>query len=341
MDSKNNSMANVDANEILKQIKNILICPVCIEGIKILPIFQCINGHVTCKNCIPKCENCPVCRNNHKPVRNLKLEEIVTKIEGLQPENQDGLDEQPKILEWKKKPMRGIVDLHLVVQEFQSRLEENLRGLIARAGTAQPQSQSHGPRLVRVQPNTERPLRPLTRSRLEEIFRETAQPLGQSDGSFVRAHPNTRRTQTRPRSRLEESLPERLRAQAGTIQAQRGIATSGWTVTNMRDQPSPENLRANQIRTTQSNWTVTDEIRTEQSQSPLTRRTQSHGRMRHNFSHPRTGQPQDTQVRTTQSGWTETAVVHDQSRRSGQSPANQIRTTQSGWTVTNKTKNKT
>ena len=55
-----------------------LDCPVCLEKIESKHIFQCNNGHVICKNCIPKLEKCPICKNKSKPSRNLKLEEVIS-----------------------------------------------------------------------------------------------------------------------------------------------------------------------------------------------------------------------------------------------------------------------
>ena len=66
-------------------IKTKLFFPLPTESIKSGPIYQCLNGHVTCKNCIPKLENCPICRNGCNPVRCLILEEILQKIENLPP----------------------------------------------------------------------------------------------------------------------------------------------------------------------------------------------------------------------------------------------------------------
>ena len=53
-------------------------CPVCFHEINSVPIYQCRNGHVVCKECHPKLKNCPICRELYDgPIRNLKLEEIV------------------------------------------------------------------------------------------------------------------------------------------------------------------------------------------------------------------------------------------------------------------------
>ena len=63
-----------------KHFKDLLQCPVCFHTIDSVPILQCGNGHVVCKDCHPKLENCPICRDDQLydgPIRNLKLEEIV------------------------------------------------------------------------------------------------------------------------------------------------------------------------------------------------------------------------------------------------------------------------
>ena len=62
--------------------KDLLECPVCFQTIDSVPIYQCLNGHVVCKDCHPKLENCPICRDDQLydgpiSLRNLKLEEIV------------------------------------------------------------------------------------------------------------------------------------------------------------------------------------------------------------------------------------------------------------------------
>ena len=75
--NENTRFTSIDVREILE-------CPVCFETILSLPVYQCKNGHVICKQCIPKLKNCPICRDDSKPVRNLKIEEIVQKIEGPQ-----------------------------------------------------------------------------------------------------------------------------------------------------------------------------------------------------------------------------------------------------------------
>ena len=66
----------------LEEIKDLLKCPVCFETIDSVPIYQCRNGHVVCKNCHPKLETCAICRQLHNgPIRNLKLEEMVERLQ--------------------------------------------------------------------------------------------------------------------------------------------------------------------------------------------------------------------------------------------------------------------
>ena len=65
-----------------EDFKDLLECPVCFETIDSIPIYQCGNGHVVCKNCHPKLETCPICRQLHdRPIRNLKLEEMVERLQ--------------------------------------------------------------------------------------------------------------------------------------------------------------------------------------------------------------------------------------------------------------------
>ena len=64
----------------IHKINDLLECPVCFETIISAPIFQCHNGHIVCKDCHPKLETCPICRDaeyRDTCIRNLRLEEIV------------------------------------------------------------------------------------------------------------------------------------------------------------------------------------------------------------------------------------------------------------------------
>ena len=81
----------MDSEGVKKYFKDLLECPVCFQIIDSVPIHQCQNGHVVCKDCHPKMETCPICRDD-KPIRNLKLEEIV---EGLQLSNSETAKKEP------------------------------------------------------------------------------------------------------------------------------------------------------------------------------------------------------------------------------------------------------
>ena len=60
-----------------KDFKDLLECPVCFQTLS-APIYQCRSGHVVCKDCHPKLETCPICRELYDgPIRNVKLEEMV------------------------------------------------------------------------------------------------------------------------------------------------------------------------------------------------------------------------------------------------------------------------
>ena len=74
-------MANQNPSDIEKYLRELLECPVCMETIKSVPVYQCANGHVICNDCIEKMNNCPICRNESALRRNLKLENIVQKFE--------------------------------------------------------------------------------------------------------------------------------------------------------------------------------------------------------------------------------------------------------------------
>jgi hypothetical protein len=73
-----------------ENIRKILECPICWETIRTVPVYQCINGHVVCNECITKLESCcPICRiNNSTFIRNRKLEEIIEKLPDIQLETQ-------------------------------------------------------------------------------------------------------------------------------------------------------------------------------------------------------------------------------------------------------------
>ena len=88
-------------------IRELLECPVCKETIKSVPVYQCNNGHVICKDCIKKLNNCPICRNDSAPARNLQLEKIVERIEGIQPENEGTTTAKPNLQKWGEGSVRS------------------------------------------------------------------------------------------------------------------------------------------------------------------------------------------------------------------------------------------
>ena len=76
------------------------------ETIKSVPVYQCTNGHVICKDCIEKLNNCPICRNDSSLVRSLKLENIVQRLEGIPPENKETIAAKPNLQKWGKGSVR-------------------------------------------------------------------------------------------------------------------------------------------------------------------------------------------------------------------------------------------
>ena len=82
-------------------------CPVCMETIKSVPVYQCTNGHVICKDCIEKLNNCPICRNDSTLNRNLKIENIVQKLEGIQPEKKGSMTTTTHHQKWGKGFVRS------------------------------------------------------------------------------------------------------------------------------------------------------------------------------------------------------------------------------------------
>ena len=83
-------------------IRDLLECPVCMDTIKSVPVYQCANGHVICQGCIDKLNNCPICRNDSELRRSLKLEDIVQRIEGIQPENEKTGTALSNLKKWGK-----------------------------------------------------------------------------------------------------------------------------------------------------------------------------------------------------------------------------------------------
>ena len=59
------------ASDELKVNKSLLECNVCLEVPSSNPIYQCRNGHLFCKECHSKLQECPVCRQGKKQLGNV------------------------------------------------------------------------------------------------------------------------------------------------------------------------------------------------------------------------------------------------------------------------------
>ena len=100
------------------------------ETIKLVPVYQCANGHVICKVCIEKLNNCPICRNDSTLVRSLKLENIVEKLEGIQPEKMGPTTAK---LKWGKGSVRSYGTIN--GPNRVASIPENLRQATSRQAT--------------------------------------------------------------------------------------------------------------------------------------------------------------------------------------------------------------
>jgi hypothetical protein len=100
------SKPNQTSSDFEEYIRDLLECPVCIEILKSVPVYQCANGHVICMDCIEKLNNCPICRNDSELRRNLKLENIVQRLEGIQYENEETTTAKPNLQKWGKGCVR-------------------------------------------------------------------------------------------------------------------------------------------------------------------------------------------------------------------------------------------
>ena len=101
------SKTNQNCSDFEEYIMDLLECPVCIDTIQSVPVYQCTNGHVICKDCIEKLNNCPICRNDSAPVRSLKLENIVQKLKGVQPGNRGYTTGKPTLQKWGEGSVRS------------------------------------------------------------------------------------------------------------------------------------------------------------------------------------------------------------------------------------------
>ena len=48
--------------KLTESLKTDLMCPVCLRIPDEFPIYQCVRGHIHCKECRPRVKDCPVCR---------------------------------------------------------------------------------------------------------------------------------------------------------------------------------------------------------------------------------------------------------------------------------------
>ena len=94
-----NPKTKQNPSDFEEYIRDLLECPVCTDTIKSVPVYQCTNGHVICKDCILKLDSCPICRSDSTLARNLMLEQIIAKIYGPQ-EVKEGPYEKSKLEEW-------------------------------------------------------------------------------------------------------------------------------------------------------------------------------------------------------------------------------------------------
>ena len=103
---------NQNSSDFKEYVRDLLECPVCMDVIKSVPVYQCANGHVICTGCIEKLNNCPICRNDSSLRRILKLEKIDQRLEVFQPENGGPTTVNPNIQKWGKRSVKvyGTID---------------------------------------------------------------------------------------------------------------------------------------------------------------------------------------------------------------------------------------
>ena len=129
------SKTNQNSSDFEVYIRDLLECPVCMDTIKSVPIYQCANGHVICKDCIEKLNSCPICRNDSSLVRILKLENIVQRLEGIQPKNVETTIATPNLQKWGKRSVT------INGQNQETRIDLNLQ---ANPGPSNPATNNEG-----------------------------------------------------------------------------------------------------------------------------------------------------------------------------------------------------
>ena len=116
---------NQNPSDFEEYIRDLLECPICLDTIKLMPIYQCTNGHLICKDCIKKLNNCPICRNDSPLARNLQLENIVQRLKGIQPKNGATTAAKPNLQKWGNGSVRSYGTINGPNQD--SHIEINLR----------------------------------------------------------------------------------------------------------------------------------------------------------------------------------------------------------------------
>merc|ERR1712141_289198 len=79
----------------LKFNESLLECTVCLEVPSSNPIYQCKNGHLYCKECHSKLQECPVCRQGKSQLGNVRCL-IVQKILENSKENDNAVQKTSK-----------------------------------------------------------------------------------------------------------------------------------------------------------------------------------------------------------------------------------------------------
>ena len=101
--SENIESSEHGGSKFEEYIKSLLECPVCIESIKSAPIHQCTNGHLVCKDCITKLDNCPICRSDSRVARNFTFEQIIGNFSAVELVNEGPFEtpsEKPELQKW-------------------------------------------------------------------------------------------------------------------------------------------------------------------------------------------------------------------------------------------------
>ncbi|XP_054269304.1 E3 ubiquitin-protein ligase Siah2-like isoform X1 [Macrosteles quadrilineatus] len=79
-----------DVKQYLDQVERIAQCPVCLELVR-APVVLCVNGHVTCGQCRNNAANCHVCRQPFSNVSPRVLEELLSALPQLCPNERCGV----------------------------------------------------------------------------------------------------------------------------------------------------------------------------------------------------------------------------------------------------------